>query len=225
MPHSLHHRPHGALAADAVVFRFFEGELRVLLIKRLKEPFKGIWALPAGFLEDDEDAETAIIRELKEETGLSNIHLEQFYTFTKPNRHPEGRVVSIAYLGVVQQSPKLNASHDAEKPTWISIEKLPKLAFDHLEIIEKALFRLRENVRLKDAAFHLLPEKFTLSELQNMLEKILMVSLDKRNFRKKVLSMGFIHKTEHQVVGKKSRPAYLYTFDQEIFNSEGQMIL
>jgi 8-oxo-dGTP diphosphatase len=215
MPYSYQY-PRAALTVDCVVFGFDESELKVLLIERGLEPFKGRWALPGGFVRVDETVDEAARRELAEETGLTNVFLEQLYTFGEVERDPRERVVSVAHYALVKLSDhRAKAATDAANAEWFPVSKLPKLAFDHADILRTALERLKGKVRYQPIGFELLAEKFTLSQLQHLYEAVLETELDKRNFRKKVLSFGLlIPLKETQMVGRH-RPAQLFRFDQK----------
>src|SRR5205807_886879 len=166
MPHTYQY-PRAALTVDCVVFGFDEGELRVLLIQRALEPFKGKWALPGGFVRVDETLDEAARRELEEEAGLKEVFLEQLYTFGAVDRDPRERVVSVAYYALVKLSEHAaKAATDAANAQWFSVAKAPKLAFDHAEILAIALTRLKGKVRYQPIGFELLPPQFTLSQLQ-----------------------------------------------------------
>jgi 8-oxo-dGTP diphosphatase len=208
--------PRAALTVDCVVFGFDEGALKVLLIERGLEPFKGRWALPGGFVRVDETLDEAARRELVEETGLKDVFLEQLYTFGEVNRDPRERVVSVAYYALVKLSDhRAKAATDAANTQWFPVSKAPKLAFDHEDILRTALGRLQGKVRYQPIGFELLPEKFTLSQLQHLYEAVLETQLDKRNFRKKVLSFGLlVPLKETQMVGRH-RPAQLFQFDAD----------
>lgn len=182
-----------ALAVDTVVFGYAEGQLSILLIERGVEPFKGTWALPGGFVLENENLEKAALRELSEEAGVEIAYLEQLYTFGEPKRDPRFRVISVCYFALVRiDKHQLLAGSDANKAKWFSIDKIPNLAFDHLEIIQKALARLQSKAQYEPIVFNLLPTEFTLFQLQEIFEAILYKKLDKRNFRKKILSYGFL---------------------------------
>lgn len=214
MKHTYDH-PHPALTVDCVVFGFDSGELKVLLIQRGLEPFKGFWALPGGFVRIDETIDDAARRELHEEAGLKDVFLEQLYTFGEVDRDPRERVISVAHYALVKLSDhKAIAATDAANAEWFPISKLPKLAFDHAEIIKVALARLQAKVRYQPLGFELLPPKFTLSELQHLYEAILDVELDKRNFRKKVLGFGLLIPLEEMQKSGCHRPAQLFRFDR-----------
>ncbi len=215
MPHTYQY-PRAALTVDGVVFGFGAGELKVLLIQRALEPFKGKWALPGGFVRVDETLDDAARRELVEETGLEDIYLEQLYTFGAVKRDPRERVVSVAYYALVKLSDhKAKAATDAADAQWFPVSALPKLAFDHAEIVAMALARLQGKVRYQPIGFELLPPKFTLSDLQHLYEVILGAELDKRNFRKKVLGFGLLVALNESQMGGRHRPAQLFRFDAD----------
>jgi 8-oxo-dGTP diphosphatase len=218
MPHT-YQFPRAALTVDCVVFGFDGGELKVLLIQRGLEPFRGKWALPGGFVRVGETIDEAARRELAEEAGLENVFLEQLYTFGAVDRDPRERVVSVAYYALVKlMDHQARAATDAVNAQWFplsKLSKLPRLAFDHTDIVATALVRLQGKVRYQPIGFELLPPKFTLSDLQHLYEAILGAELDKRNFRKKVLGFGlFVPLKETQMSGRH-RPAQLFRFDAE----------
>jgi 8-oxo-dGTP diphosphatase len=215
MPHTYQY-PRAALTVDGVVFGFDGGELKVLLIQRGLEPFKGKWALPGGFVRVDETLDDAARRELVEETGLANVFLEQLYTFGTVKRDPRERVVSVAYYALVKLSDhKAKAATDAAEAKWFPVSQLPKLAFDHADIVALALTRLQGKVRYQPIGFELLPPKFTLSDLQHLYEAILGAELDKRNFRKKVLGFGLLVPLNETQMAGRHRPAQLFRFDAD----------
>ena len=203
--------PRAALTVDCVVFGFGEGELKVLLIQRALEPFKGRWALPGGFVRVDETVDEAARRELGEEAGLKNVFLEQLYTFGEVSRDPRERVVSVAYYALVKLSDhRAKAATDAAEAEWFPMSKVPKLAFDHADILATALARLKGKVRYQPIGFELLPPKFTLSDLQHVYKAILTTGLDKRNFRKKVLGFGLLVPLKETQMAGRHRPAQLF---------------
>ncbi len=205
--------PKPSVTVDIVLFTFAEGELRVLLIKRKRDPFAGHWALPGGFVNENERLEDAAARELYEEAGVKDIYLEQLYTFGDPGRDPRGWVISVAYFAIVSadQARQVHAGDDAGDAAWFNVYQLPPLAFDHERIIRYALRRLRYKLEYTGLGFLLLPESFTLSQLQTVYEIVLQEKLDKRNFRKKILGMNIIEETGHLRHGDH-RPAKLYRF-------------
>ncbi len=207
-----------ALAVDCVVFGLDEEDLKVLLVRRDLEPFAGRWALPGGFVRLDETVDDAARRELAEETGIAvgRVFLEQLYTFGALERDPRERVVSVAYYALVNLADhRVKAATDAREAAWFAVHDLPKLAFDHEEITAMALERLRGKVRYRPLGFELLPPKFTLTMLQRLYEKILERELDKRNFRKKVLSMGLLEELDEVEQDVAHRAARLYRFDKK----------
>jgi len=205
--------PKPSVTVDVVLFTFTGGSLRVLLIRRNGDPFKGRWALPGGFVQENERLEDAAARELFEETGLKDIYLEQLYTFGDPGRDPRGWTISVAYFAIVSEdmTGEVHAGDDAGDAGWFDVYHLPPLAFDHDRIVRYALQRLRYKLEYTGLGFLLLPEEFTLSQLQIVYEVVLQEKLDKRNFRKKVLSMDIIEETGKLRHGDH-RPAKLYRF-------------
>jgi len=215
MPHTYDY-PRPAVTVDCVVFGLDDGDLKVLLIERDQPPFKGSWALPGGFVEMDEGLEQAARRELQEETGLSDIFLEQLYTFGDCGRDPRGRVISVAFYALVNLCGRtLAASSDARRAAWFALSDLPSLAFDHERILATALDRLKGKVRYQPIGFELLPVKFTLTQLQRLYERVLERELDKRNFRKKILSMGIVIELNEIQQDVAHRAARLYRFDEQ----------
>lgn len=218
MPHS-YEFPRAALTVDVVVFALDEDDLQVMLIERDLPPFEGHWALPGGFVRVDETLEDAARRELQEETGLRDIFLEQLCTFGRVDRDPRERVVTVAYYALVNLTGHdVRASTDARNAAWFPVSDLPDLAFDHNEILEAAYERLSGKVRYQPIGFELLPERFTLRQLQHLYEVILDRELDKRNFRKKVLAMGIVKETNEIEKDVAHRAARLYRFDKRTYD-------
>jgi len=200
------------VAVDIVIFTIQSGQLCVLLVKRAIPPFADQFAIPGGFVLDGESLDQAALRELKEETGVSEVYLEQLYSFGDPGRDPRGRVISVAYYALIatDRSP-LIAGSDAAEARWWPIRKLPPLAFDHGKILDYSLERLRNKLEYTTVGFQLLPERFSLSELQEMYEAILDKKLDKRNFRRKLALLKILQPTrEFRRSGR--RPARLFEF-------------
>jgi len=186
-----------------------------MLIQRGLAPFQGQWALPGGFVHLDETLDEAARRELEEETGLRKIFLEQLYTFGAVDRDPRERVVSVAYYALVKLSEhQVRAATDARAAAWFGVNDLPSLAFDHADIAQRALDRLRAKVRYEPIGFELLPKKFTLSQLQRLYERVLERQLDKRNFRKRVLATDLLVETDEVEQDVAHRAARLYRFDE-----------
>lgn len=206
--------PRAALTVDCVVFGFDEDDLKVLLIQRGITPFKGSWALPGGFVRVEETLDDAARRELVEETGLKDVFLEQFGAFSTLDRDPRERVISVAYYALTKpEAHETRATTDADDAQWFPADRPPALAFDHAEILSAALERLRTKLRVEPLGFELLPPKFTLSQLQNLYEAVLGTALDKRNFRKKVLSFDLLLPLKETHRTGAHRPAQLFRFD------------
>lgn len=205
-----------AFTVDNVIFGFDEGDLKVLLIKRGEEPFKNKWALPGYFVYPNEDLDTAAKRVLEEMTGIRNVFLEQVKTFGAVNRHPFGRVITVSYFSLIRIAnyEVQTSSAVARKAEWHSVSELTDLPFDHQEILEACFQRLKWMVRYRPVGFELLPSKFTLTELQHLYEAILETELEKRNFRKKILSMNLLIDLDETQEGVAHRPARLYKFDK-----------
>jgi 8-oxo-dGTP diphosphatase len=197
---------------DIVIFTVRDGALQIHLVKRGVPPFKGQFAIPGGFIREDESLEEAALRELYEETGVRNLFLEQLYSFGDPKRDPRGRVITVAYFALISSGRlSLVAGADAAEAGWFSVDDVPRLAFDHKRILDYALERLRSKLEYTTVGFQLLPEKFTLSELQTVYEAILGRHLDKRNFRRKIALLGILKPLhEWQRTGRK--PAQLFRF-------------
>lgn len=209
-----------AVSVDCAVFGFDDDDLKILLIERGEEPYSGYWALPGNLVSLDENINAAVDRVLFELTGLKDIYFDQVKTFGKVDRHPDGRVITIAYNTLVKISDyKLNPSSFANEAKWISISKAKNLAFDHKEILDACLDKLQRSVRVKPIGFELLPKQFTLTELQSLYEAILNVELDKRNFRKKILQMNFLKDTNILQQNVSHRPAKLFEFDENKYKS------
>jgi 8-oxo-dGTP diphosphatase len=200
------------VTVDIVIFTVDSGSFKVLLVKRGIPPFKGSFALPGGFVRDRESLDQAALRELQEETGVTDVYLEQLYSFGDPGRDPRGRIVTVAYFALLSAGRvPLRASGDVTEAHWFPMDKLPPLAFDHVGILDYAVERLRNKLEYTTVGFQLLPAKFTLSELQQVYEAILGRKLDKRNFRRK-LALLRILKPVPQYRRTGRRPARLYEF-------------
>lgn len=203
------------VTVDIVLFTVSQNRLKVLLIQRKQPPFEHMWAIPGGFIHVGETLEQAAARRLYEETNVDKIYLEQLGSFGSPDRDPRARVITVAYYALVSgEKLSLEAHANAEDVGWFSIDELPKLAFDHKEIVDKALAKLKRHLETSSVAFQLLPDKFTLTELQRVFELILGKALDKRNFRKKILSSDILRDTGETKMEGYHRPAQLYSFAQ-----------
>lgn len=207
------------VAVDAVVFTVAEGMLKILLIQRKNEPFSGKYALPGGFVEENEELEDAVGRELQEETGVKDIFLKQLGAYGKADRDPRGRVLSIAFLALISPDQELRAESDASDAKWFSIDNLPELAFDHEKIIEDALQHLKYEIQTTNIACQILPSEFTLSQLQRLYENVLGHELDKRNFRKRINELDILADTGRTMMEGAHRPARLFKFRNSIYSS------
>ncbi len=204
------------IAVDAIVFGYDKEGLKVLLISPKYGKFKDFWALPGGFVKDNETLIKAVKRELKEETGVKTNYLEQLYTFGDLDRDPRMRVVSVAYFGLV--NPKhsvLKADTDAKDAKWFGIDNLPKLAYDHNDILTVALSRLQSKLQYQPIGFDLLNKSFPFSDLETLYQTILQKNIDRRNFRKKILSFGFLEETGEKLSIGSGRPAKLFRFNKK----------
>ena len=206
--------PHPAVTTDCVIFGFDGERLQVLLIERGIEPYKGRWAFPGGFLKMDETAEEGARRELKEETGLDSAYMEQFHTFSTPERDPRERVITIAYYALVKIQ-EVKGGDDAASARWFPLDEIPSLAFDHDYILRMATQRLREQIHIQPIGFELLPEKFTLKELQLLYEAILGINFDRRNFSKKMMHLEILTDLEETIWPTPKREAKLFKFNAE----------
>ena len=192
------------VTVDIVLFAIRSGELFFLSMRRSRQPARGQWALPEGFLTDRESLDEAAHRVLREETGEANAYLEQLYTFGDPARDSRGHRVSVAYLGV---AASMRGSADQE---WRGVHRAPRLAFDHDRILARALERLRTKTEYSTLPLRFLPENFTLSEVQQVYETLLERTLDKRNFRRKMRALDALHETGGSKREGAHRPARLF---------------
>jgi 8-oxo-dGTP diphosphatase len=205
------------LAVDCIIFGFDGKEMKALLIKRGFEPEKGKWSLMGGFVNQDENVNDAAARILKELTGLTNIYMEQLYCFGDTNRDPAGRVVSVAYfalINIADYNEQLNSNHEAR---WFPLNKIPALIFDHKQMVQKGKETLVEKVANHPIGFELLPQKFTLSQLQNLYEAIYETPLDKRNFTRKILSINVLLKLKEKEKESSRKGAFYYVFDKATY--------
>lgn len=205
------------VTVDCVIFGLdLDAEsLKVMLIERDVEPFAGVWAIPGGFVRSHETLVAAATRELEEETGIKEVFLEQLYTFGDPGRDPRGWVVSVAYYALVSpEKHDLHATTDARDARWFPLNALPPLAFDHAAILDTALSRIRGKLTYAPIGFELLPQKFTVKQLQKLYEIVLGRKLDNRNFRKKIFAMDVLRELDEMQKGVPHRAARLYRFDE-----------
>jgi 8-oxo-dGTP diphosphatase len=211
------------LAVDSIIFGFDDDGLKLLLLKRNFEPAKGQWSLMGGFVREGESSDNAAARVLKDLTGLTNVYMEQLSAFSDVGRDPGARVISISYsalINIESYDRELVQRHNA---FWLKLDELPKLIFDHELMVDKALKRLRRRAATQPIGFNLLPQKFTLTQLQRLYEAIYQVELDKRNFRKKILSMGVLEKLNEKDKISSKRGAFLFMFNEEKYHELQEM--
>jgi 8-oxo-dGTP diphosphatase len=208
------------IATDVVIFTIQDDKLKVLLIQMKKEPYQSYYAVPGGLISPDESVDDSSKRHLEVKTGISNVYLEQLYTFGEVDRDPFGRVVSVAYFALVpSEKVKLQTTAEYGEVGWFEINNLPKLAYDHKKIIKYAVDRLKAKLEYSNVVYGLLSKEFSLGQLQNVYEIILNKKIDKRNFRKKILSLNLVEKTDKKTLGEAHRPADLYRFISRLFKN------
>ena len=205
--------PHPSVTTDCVIFGFDGTRMKVLLVQRGIDPYKGRWAFPGGFLQMEESAEEGALRELREETGLSGAFIRQFHTFSAPDRDPRERVITIAFYALVRIE-EVTGGDDAADARWFALDEVPQLAFDHDQILRTAEQALRQQIHFEPVGFELLPEKFTLRELQNLYEAILGVRFDKRNFSNKINRLGLLEPLDEKVNPSRKKEATLFRFNK-----------
>lgn len=210
--------PRPSVTTDCVIFGYDGRDIKVLLIQRGIEPFKGMWAFPGGFLQMNETASECAARELKEETGLEEAFMEQFHTFSSVDRDPRGRVITIAYLALVKISD-VRGGDDAASAKWFSLSEIPSLAFDHDMILRMAFAKLKERIHFEPVGFELLPETFKMPDLQNLYESILEVHFDRANFSKKMLAMDILDEAEGRAADASRRIPKFYRFNKQKYEA------
>jgi 8-oxo-dGTP diphosphatase len=206
------------VAIDSIIFGFDQAKLKLLLIKRKMPPMEGHWSLMGGFVSATESVDDAAYRILEDLTGLRSIFLEQLYTYGHPDRDSAGRVISVAYYALINinnYDEELGQKHGAQ---WFAMDEIPKLVFDHSAMVEKAMRRLKRKTIIQPIGFELLPEKFTLTQLQQLYEAIHQQDIDKRNFRKKILSIDILTKLDEKDKESSRRGAFLYKFNKEKYD-------
>ena len=205
------------VAVDCIIFGYdtFEKEIKLLLVKRSFEPAKGKWSLEGGFVEESESLDEAAYRILRNLTGLDIVYLKQSYSYGEISRDPGARVISVAYFALI---PIMDINEELAKQNgaqWRSISRLPELIFDHSEMVKKSLSNLQNQIKIKPVGFELLPEKFTLVQLQDLYEAIYQRKVDKRNFRKKILSMEILEKLDEKEKETSKKGAFYYKFNKD----------
>lgn len=211
--------PRHLVAVDCIIFGYdiLDKEIKLLLFKRIIEPAKGKWSLAGGFVNEKESLDDAASRILRNLTGLDSVYLKQSFTYGKSDRDPGDRVISVAYFALITIRDIDNDLARQNGVHWRSISRLPELIFDHPQMVKRALSDLQDQVKTKPVGFELLPEKFTLVQLQDLYEAIYQRSVDKRNFRKKILSMGILEKLDEKEKETSKKGAYYYTFNKDIY--------
>jgi 8-oxo-dGTP diphosphatase len=212
--HTLH-----LVAVDCIIFGYdiLEKEIKLLLFKRMFEPARGKWSLAGGFVNEDESVDEAASRILRKLTGLDSVYLKQSFAYGAIDRDPGDRVISIAYFALIPIRDINKDLAEENGVSWRSLTKLPELIFDHPQMVKQALIDLQNQVRIKPVGFELLPEKFTLVQLQDLYEAIYQRKADKRNFRKKLLSMGILEKLDEKERETSKKGAYYYKFNEETY--------
>lgn len=208
--------PRPVVAADCVVFGWNENGLHVLLVKRSTDPFAGKWSLPGGFVMEEETIDQTTTRILKSKAGLRNVFFEQLYTFSNNERDPRGWVITVAHYALVGLTTGMQEEREGSAESkWFALGKIPPLAFDHREIVNAAITRLKGKVRYQPVGFELLPDKFTLRQLQQLYEDILGIEIDKRNFRKKITGMELLKESGEKQQNVAHKAAMLFRFDDK----------
>ena len=213
------------VSVDCIIFGFDGGELKLLLLKRNFEPAMGEWSLMGGFVEDEESVNDAAKRVLRELTGLEDVYMEQVAPFGEVNRDPGERVISVAFYALININEYNRELVRKNNAFWVSINELPKLIFDHAEMVKQALHQMRIKASNSPIGFNLLPELFTLPQLQSLYEAIYGETLDKRNFRKRVKDMSFIEETGLKSKDTTRRKANLYKFNNTVYNKDSKFKL
>lgn len=212
-----HEYKNPSLAVDLVVFGYHENELSVLLLNRKEEPFKDRWTLPGAFLQMQETFQTTCSRVLQTKLGMDNVYLEQLYSFDEVERDPRGRVISVVYYALINPVKfEVVAGSMANDVKWFSVKKVPKLGFDHNDLFKKALQRLKSKILYWPVGFELLDEFFTMTELHELYECILDTTIDRRNFRRKILDSEYIINTGTKREGLQNRHPDLYQFNKKL---------
>lgn len=208
------------LAVDCIIFGFDGEALKILLVKRNFEPEKGKWSLIGGFLKKDQDLDQAAIRILHHLTGLDDIYLEQFYVFSKIGRDPGERTISVAYFALIDIASHNEELIQLDAAKWFSLKQAPDLIFDHNRMVELAVSRLKYSAKTEPIGFELLPDKFTMLQLQNLYESVLNEKLDKRNFTSKINALGILVKLDEKDMESSKKGSYLYQFDTDKYNEK-----
>lgn len=209
------------IAVDCVVISYdpLEGELKLLLIRRINEPYKGSWALPGGFVKKQEAFDRIAKKILFNETGVTDIYLGQLQAYSQTSKAHDNRIISIAYYALIRHNDLLNFMHTGHSSHWVNLTKVPKLPFDHSQKVTDAMLRIREEVKVKPIVFNLLPDKFTLNQLQKFYETLYGIKLDNRNFRRKVKNLAYLDMLQESEKGVARRPGELYSLNRKKYDS------
>ncbi|MGM9802736.1 MAG: NUDIX hydrolase [Muribaculaceae bacterium] len=205
--------PRPCVTVDCVIFGYDLAKLSVLLVQRANEPYQGLWALPGGFLEMTEDATQGALRELQEETGLQLVDLTQFHTFTAPSRDPRDRVISVAHYALTRLQP-VKGNDDAACARWFELDKVPQLAFDHDRILSMAEQALRQQIHFSPIGIELMPEVFTIDELQNLYETILGKSINRQDFYNKIMRLEMLEQIDGTIAPSHEKDNILFRFNK-----------
>jgi 8-oxo-dGTP diphosphatase len=207
------------IAVDCIIFGYdiIEKEIKLLLFKRIVEPAKGRWSLAGGFVEENESLDDAASRILRKLTGLESVYMKQSYAYGETDRDPGARVISVSYFALIAIRDIDRELAEKNGVSWRSLSRLPELIFDHPQMVQRALNELQNQIKIKPVGFELLPEKFTLVQLQDLYEAIYQRKVDKRNFRKKILSMGILEKLDEKERETSKKGAYYYKFNEDTY--------
>jgi len=208
------------LAVDCIIFGFDGKNLNILLIKRDFEPLKGSWSLIGGFLQKEENLDQAATRILHHLTGLNNVYMEQFYAFSKVDRDPGERTISVAYYALIDIATHNEELNELNSAQWFNLKNVPSLIFDHDRMVARAIKRLRYRTKTKPIGFKLLPPKFTMRQLRNLYESVLDQKLDKRNFISKINTLDVLVKLDEKNMESSKKGSFLYQFDEEKYNEK-----
>lgn len=211
--------PRHLVAVDCIIFGFEDGKLKLLIIKRKVAPMEGAWSMVGGFVQEGESTHEAATRVLQQTTGIQDIYMDQLMCYGDVERDSGARVISVAYYALIRISEHDRILANQHGAHWLSLHQIPELIFDHTQMLNDALARLRDKAHFHPIGFELLPEKFSLPQLRNLYEEIYQRPLDKRNFRKKILAMDILEKLDEKDKSTSKKGAHLYRFDKKKYNA------
>ncbi|SIO17984.1 NUDIX hydrolase [Chitinophaga niabensis] len=211
--------PRHLVAVDCIIFGFEDGKLKLLIIKRKVAPMEGAWSMVGGFVQEGESTNEAATRVLQQTTGIQDIYMDQLMCYGDVERDSGARVISVAYYALIRISEHDRILANQHGAHWLSLHQIPELIFDHTQMLNDALARLRDKAHFHPIGFELLPEKFSLPQLRNLYEEIYQRPLDKRNFRKKILAMDILEKLDEKDKSTSKKGAHLYRFDKKKYNA------